>query len=491
MIITGTHWMVATLIAVAVHLAGALWLTIASPTQQPRVDDAGDGIVVTLGRAARDAVESPRAPEPEQDAAVTATAEARPEELEPEEPASAALTEPEPDAAVTADASPTDSVSPDTVEPRQLPDAVAVEPEPARDEESPPVDTVEPEAAPVRQAAEIDASEAPGADSETLAESPAPAAETVVAEEILSRPELSLEPVEAASSPPEPTVEPAEAVVSRPERSVEPAQAAPSRPEQAEESVEAGDLPVVMTTDTATEPGDAVPRELTGAAPAPELPEAGPREVPSADAGPAPAAPRPAESGLSAAPAAADPAPIEDVADAPAGQNAPRTAIQTVAPDVGAEPDLDVAIAREPAPAAEQATDVEVTEPTAPETVRLQDLEERAGGSGVTAHYAGVLKGWLQRNMHYPRAARLAGQEGDVVVRFVIDRDGNVQSVELESGSGYPLLDREATEMVERGDPFPAIPGDMPGERLEVRVPVSFHVRDETRTRDLPPIDLK
>lgn len=135
---------------------------------------------------------------------------------------------------------------------------------------------------------------------------------------------------------------------------------------------------------------------------------------------------------------------------------------------------------------------IEDTQKAAPPvTMDLEELVSRTGGAGVTARYAGVIKGWLQRNMHYPRAARLAGQEGEVVVRFVIDRTGKVQSIELESPSGYPLLDREAREMIERGDPFPPIPEEMPGLSLEVRVPASFHVRDETRTKEIPPIILE
>jgi TonB family protein len=180
---------------------------------------------------------------------------------------------------------------------------------------------------------------------------------------------------------------------------------------------------------------------------------------------------------------------VEEAAQAP--PSGPSMELEAVQPAAEAGVDADTAATRQPEAELQPTTAPRTVEATAPQTVKLQELQQRSGGAGVVAHYAGVLKGWLQRNMHYPRAARLAGQEGDVVVRFVIDREGNVQSVELETGSGYPLLDREATEMVERGDPFPAMPDDMPGDRLEVRVPVSFHVRDETLNKNLPPIDLE
>lgn len=123
--------------------------------------------------------------------------------------------------------------------------------------------------------------------------------------------------------------------------------------------------------------------------------------------------------------------------------------------------------------------------------VTLEELQQRSGGEGVVAGYAGLLKARLQENMHYPRAARLSGQEGRAVVRFLIDRQGSVLSIELEQGSGYPLLDREAVEMIQRADPFPEMPAQMLGANLELRVPVAFEIKDKAATRNVPPINLE
>ena len=129
--------------------------------------------------------------------------------------------------------------------------------------------------------------------------------------------------------------------------------------------------------------------------------------------------------------------------------------------------------------------------PVREQVARAVTLEELQGGSGVSARYAGLLKGWLQENMHYPRAARLAGQEGRAIVRFVIDRSGKVLSIRLEQGSGHHVLDREAVEMIERADPFPVMPAEMIASELELRVPIVFEIHDESLIRQIPPIYLE
>lgn len=106
-----------------------------------------------------------------------------------------------------------------------------------------------------------------------------------------------------------------------------------------------------------------------------------------------------------------------------------------------------------------------------------------AGGSGgaasssAPASYKGLLLGWLERHKSYPPRARSRRQEGTVVLRFTIDRAGKLVAYRIERGSGFPLLDAAVAEMVERADPFPAMPAEFPPARLELLVPVEFALR--------------
>ena len=139
----------------------------------------------------------------------------------------------------------------------------------------------------------------------------------------------------------------------------------------------------------------------------------------------------------------------------------------------------------------------QVTQPVSIEqqiarALNADDLQDHEGyGIAVVARFAGQLKGRLEESMHYPRAARLAGQEGKVVVRFVIDRNGRVLSIVLEKASGHAILDREAVEMIERGEPFPIMPTEMGDEVLELRVPIAYKIKEGTRNKDIPPIFLE
>lgn len=87
------------------------------------------------------------------------------------------------------------------------------------------------------------------------------------------------------------------------------------------------------------------------------------------------------------------------------------------------------------------------------------------------------LLGHLERHKRYPRSARMRRQEGVPYVRFTMDREGIVLSARLEQASGHALLDAEALALLERAQPLPPLPPEIPGERMEIVVPVEFFLR--------------
>ncbi|WP_119459438.1 TonB family protein [Rhodospirillaceae bacterium SYSU D60014] len=102
-----------------------------------------------------------------------------------------------------------------------------------------------------------------------------------------------------------------------------------------------------------------------------------------------------------------------------------------------------------------------------------------AGGglAGATTDYTAVLQAWLERHKEYPRRAQLRRQEGTVLLRFVMDRQGHVLSYRVERSSGHRALDREVEEMIERAQPLPAMPEEMQQAQLELVVPIQFFLR--------------
>lgn len=73
----------------------------------------------------------------------------------------------------------------------------------------------------------------------------------------------------------------------------------------------------------------------------------------------------------------------------------------------------------------------------------------------------------------YPRMARLKGYQGQVVLKVLVDRRGNVSDLELFQSSGYPVLDQAAVDSVKKWIFVPAMRGT---ENVDmwVRIPIRF-----------------
>jgi protein TonB len=93
---------------------------------------------------------------------------------------------------------------------------------------------------------------------------------------------------------------------------------------------------------------------------------------------------------------------------------------------------------------------------------------------GTSRSYAAKVRSWLYAHKIYPRRARMRREEGQVQVRFVLDRAGMLLEGVIVRGSGNAVLDEEATAMMRRASPYPRAPVELPGERIEFTVPIEF-----------------
>ncbi|MGC4252802.1 MAG: energy transducer TonB [Sphingobium sp.] len=80
----------------------------------------------------------------------------------------------------------------------------------------------------------------------------------------------------------------------------------------------------------------------------------------------------------------------------------------------------------------------------------------------------------MNKAKRYPRDAQRARQQGVPYIRFTMNRDGRVLSSVLERSSGVPSLDREAVSLPRRAQPLPKPPDEVPGDPIELVVPVQF-----------------
>lgn len=87
------------------------------------------------------------------------------------------------------------------------------------------------------------------------------------------------------------------------------------------------------------------------------------------------------------------------------------------------------------------------------------------------ADYFPEIKKRIESNWVYPQEAARKGQSGQLVLEFVVRKDGHVL-VELVRSSGIDILDRYAINAVKLSAPFPPIPARMGLD--SVRITASF-----------------
>src|SRR5262245_21853094 len=75
----------------------------------------------------------------------------------------------------------------------------------------------------------------------------------------------------------------------------------------------------------------------------------------------------------------------------------------------------------------------------------------------------------------YPAAARVDRAEGKVVVKAVINEDGDLGEVEVIQSSGYPTLDKAAVETMRQAAPF-HLPHPLGQPRMTIRIPMSYRL---------------
>ncbi|OOF14318.1 MULTISPECIES: energy transducer TonB [unclassified Salinivibrio] len=123
-------------------------------------------------------------------------------------------------------------------------------------------------------------------------------------------------------------------------------------------------------------------------------------------------------------------------------------------------------------------------EASAPKHVDAPTHSEKVTGpaQGQLTVKGKVAKLNWQRRVHahlahykrYPRFARRLKQQGSPRVTFTVNRQGEVQSVKLQTSSQFESLDEEAKALVQRASPLPTPPDALPGLTITVTVPIRF-----------------
>ncbi len=88
--------------------------------------------------------------------------------------------------------------------------------------------------------------------------------------------------------------------------------------------------------------------------------------------------------------------------------------------------------------------------------------------------YLQQLQQRIAQQRYYPRRSRARGEQGRVVVRFVLAADGSVKGLEVIDSSGIARLDQAAIKTVERAAPFDPLPAGRRQDEWTIEVPLVF-----------------
>jgi protein TonB len=121
---------------------------------------------------------------------------------------------------------------------------------------------------------------------------------------------------------------------------------------------------------------------------------------------------------------------------------------------------------------------------TAPSTAEQQAERAAAPAPGASSQNPYAVPSWksllvsqLERSKRYPTEARARGEQGVAQLAFSVDRHGGVHDVRIVRSSGSELLDRETLAMVERAQPLPPPPPELPGAKIAIVVPIRYNIR--------------
>jgi len=158
---------------------------------------------------------------------------------------------------------------------------------------------------------------------------------------------------------------------------------------------------------------------------------------------------------------------------APAREPPPKLAPAPTPQPVGREPVAQTA--REPAPASAPASAAPVAAEPAP-VAAASTAKTRFTGKPArnVRSYFGQISAWIDANKDYPAECKKHKQQGAVVVKFTIGRDGQLLASTIKQSSGHALLDQAALATLARAAPFPPIPDFVGRETLSIAVPIDY-----------------
>ena len=178
--------------------------------------------------------------------------------------------------------------------------------------------------------------------------------------------------------------------------------------------------------------------------------------------------------------------PVESLEEKQKVEKVASKPVEEPPPEVKPAPNPEVAV--EPPREVQQESPRQAPHLPAPTTSAPQAIPERTAAlpaartqgrinpqnSSALATWRSQIVAVIERNKHYPETSARRGEQGVTQVFFSLDRQGRVIDSRVVRSSGASALDEEALALLRRAQPFPPVPPEILGDRVNLILPLRF-----------------
>jgi protein TonB len=100
-----------------------------------------------------------------------------------------------------------------------------------------------------------------------------------------------------------------------------------------------------------------------------------------------------------------------------------------------------------------------------------------SGPETAKNRYFSLIAQTIYKNKRYPRQAYSLNQEGKVVVRLKLDRNGKILDLEVLEQASYKSLTNATIETIKSINKFPAIPEELKVDDITFRIPIEYKIQ--------------
>ena len=114
-----------------------------------------------------------------------------------------------------------------------------------------------------------------------------------------------------------------------------------------------------------------------------------------------------------------------------------------------------------------------------PPSATFQNPADSYGTRRAQEQYLWAVMRQISQIPYVPKNTTTIREEGTVLTRVTIARDGRLLNVVLERSSGLSSLDAGVMDTIRRASPYPPLPADIPGSSHTFQLPVSFRFNEQ------------